>query len=175
MKEQHMKSQSKTGPGVAMLGLLAILLVVGQGSGFLLLLILAAAVLVWMNWPTSGSKPEQKQKPKPSRFAEGFHPDCEHDNIAIDTKSDHVWLRDAKRGERYVPRTQIRSFKPTWMSGNGLYDHRLEIALDDLQQPLWVVAFNRHGDKWKSAGLRNRAELDEWEARLALWINGAPA
>lgn len=161
--------KSKTIPGVAMLVLLALLLVVGQGSGFLLVLILAAAVLAWMHWPAS------EPKPKPSKFVEGFQPDCEHENIAIDTKSDQAWLRDAKRGARYVSRAQIRSFKPTWLTvGKGCYGHCLEIALDDIHEPLWEVPFNRHGDTWISAAQRNRAELDEWSARLAVWIRGVP-
>lgn len=160
--------KGKSIAGAAALALLALVLVAGQVNVVVVVLIIAMSLLAWKLWPAS------EQKPKSSRFAAGFQPECEHDNIAIDTKSDQAWLRDAKRGERYVTRAQIKSFKPTWMQGNGVYRHRLEISLDDIKEPLWEVPFDRHGDRWKSAGLRNRAGLDEWCARLGVWINSEP-
>lgn len=106
---------------------------------------------------------------KPATFRDGFEPDFRHDNIALDSRSDTVWIRDASGAERYLERGDMLRWKSNHDWKNGTFRQRIEIDVNDVARPRWHVLFQRHSDTWIKTSKRNGAERDEWFARLRAW------
>lgn len=112
---------------------------------------------------------------EPVQFREGFDPDVVHDNIALDTKSDTLWIRDASGEQRYVQRGDLIAWKSAHDWNNGTFRQRLELDLKDVRRPRWHVLFQRHSDTWIKTSKRNGQERDEWFARLRAWDQEPPS
>lgn len=112
---------------------------------------------------------------KPSTFREGFEPDVLHDNIALDTASDTLWIRDASGTERYLQRGDMLGWKSNHDWNNGTFRQRIEIDVNDVTRPRWHVLFQRHSDTWIKTSKRNGEERDEWFARLRAWNQQTPS
>lgn len=107
-------------------------------------------------------------------FRAGFDPDIRHDNIALDTRTDTLWIRDASGAERYLKRPDLLSWKTAHDERNGTFRQRIEIDVPDLKRPRWSVLFQRHSDTWIKSSRKNGQERDEWFARLRAWSQQAP-
>lgn len=105
----------------------------------------------------------------PKKFRDGFYPGATHDNIALDTGSDLLWVRDPLRGERYVRRTEVMSARTDHDWRNGTFRQRIEIHIADTENPYWQVLFERHSDRWIKSSRINAQERDEWFARIKAW------
>lgn len=116
----------------------------------------------------------RRRTPEASAFREGFTPEVAHDNIALDTLTDLLWIRDPAGGERYLERSDIIGFKAAHDWNNGTFRQRIEIDVRDVHRPRWHVLFQRHSDTWIKTSKRNGAERDEWFARLRAWGDQEP-
>lgn len=112
------------------------------------------------------------RKEKPLPLPADFKARYAHDNIAMDTESGKLWIRD-RSGSRVVDRSDILRWNRTFRTGNGAAEvnNALEIHLRDLDRPKSVVQFKRHNDFWKSGAARNAQESEEWVSRLTTWVN----
>lgn len=158
--------------------LLALALLVSFGNGFLAAV--STAVLVgffllalWLV-PHAFSRERQLNTNKPVTFRYGFEPDARHNNVALDTVSDLLWIRDPSGAERYLERSDIIGFKTAHDWNNGTFRQRIELDVKDVHRPRWHVLFQRHSDTWKKTTKRNGQERDEWFARLRAWSTQAP-
>lgn len=158
--------------------LLVLALLVSFGDGFFA--VVSTGVLVgffllalWLV-PHAFSRERQLNTSKPMTFREGFEPDVRHDNIALDTLTDLLWIRDPSGAERYLERSDIIGFKTAHDWNNGTFRQRIEIDVKDVHRPRWQVLFQRHSDTWKKTTKRNGQERDEWFARLRAWGEQAP-
>jgi hypothetical protein len=109
----------------------------------------------------------------PVKFRDGFNPDIAHDNIALDSANQILWIRDPVRGERYLHRADVLTIKTDSDWNNGTFRQRLEFQISDVHQPTWQVLFQRHSDRWIKSSKINGAERDEWFARMRAWLNAA--
>lgn len=155
---------------LATLGLAMIALIhLSAGNWFSALALLAAASSMWL-------VPRILAGPRKIRKLKGdFQPAIAHDNIAIDTDRNILWIRDPKLGERYVRHGELLSFRTSFDSNNGTFRQRIEIQLRDVTNPQWHVLFERHSDTWIKASQKNGHERDEWFARLQAWDQAGPA
>lgn len=104
------------------------------------------------------------------QFKEGFNPNLRHDNIALDTARDELWIRDASGEQRYLRRDDLLSWKTAHdAGGSGVCRQRLELDVRDVGRPRWNVLFQRHSDGWFRGSNANAKERDEWFARLRAW------
>ncbi|HJR72099.1 MAG TPA: hypothetical protein VJ806_00485 [Luteimonas sp.] len=110
-----------------------------------------------------------RSKAAPTKFRNGFHPGAVHDNIALDTGSDLLWVRDPLRGERYIRRADVMSARTDHDWRNGTFRQRIEIHIADTENPYWQVLFERHSDRWIKSSRINAQERDEWFARIKAW------
>lgn len=102
-------------------------------------------------------------------FEDGFKPEMMHSHIALDTTQNRLWIRDPKKGERYLAPGDILGIKTAQDWNNGNFRQRLEFRLNDVRDPLWFVMFQRHSDRLVRTSKRNTAERDEWFARVQNW------
>lgn len=132
------------------------------GVGFVL-----AAALMWLGPVGLGySGPGAELR---HQFEEGFEPEFVHENIALDTKQNRLWIRDRKGAERYLRPDEVASFQTNFDFGNSAYRQRIEFEIADLANPIWHVMFQRHDDRWRWNSERNAQELKEWAARVKTW------
>lgn len=143
------------------------LLMVALYGSFLIL----PLALLWVVPAIFRHRPPPTKKHDPTQFSA----DIAHDNIAMDTKRDRLWIRDPKRGERYLDRSQVLNIRTNSDAHNGISMQRLEFQIRDVSQPMWDVLFQRHSDRWRSTSKRNGEERDEWFARMRAWLNAVPA
>lgn len=104
-----------------------------------------------------------------------FNPDYQHDNIAIDTKSDRIWLRDRSSGKTVIlKRLDMLRWTHRYTQGNGAWiKNFIDAEVRDLNRPKYEVSFNRHGDLWRWNAKKNAAECEEWQSRLTTWVNNS--
>lgn len=102
-------------------------------------------------------------------FQDGFKPEMMHTHIALDTTQNRLWIRDPKKGQRYLEPGDILGIKTAQDWNNGNFRQRLELRLNDVRDPLWFVMFQRHSDRLLRTSKRNTAERDEWFARVQNW------
>lgn len=110
-----------------------------------------------------------------TRWPEEFNPDYQHINIAIDTKSDRIWLRDKNGRSAVLDKSAIkqwqRNFTSVYHLGRNLeYDNYILVLVADLNHPSWEIAFKKHRDAHINSN-QNAKECEEWIARLNAWIN----
>lgn len=106
-----------------------------------------------------------------SRVPDGFNADFAHDNIAIDTASGKLWLRDKSGASTVVDKGDVLRWNLAFMSRGAIHlDSRLEVHVRDLKRPKFEVPFRRHGETWKWGAARNHAEAEEWVSRLTTWV-----
>lgn len=105
----------------------------------------------------------------PINFRAGFYPGAVHDNIALDTGLDMLWVRDGVRGERYIKRRDVLSARTAHDWRNGTFRQRIELQIADVENPVWQVLFERHSDRWIKSSQVNGQERDEWFSRLKAW------
>ena len=104
-----------------------------------------------------------------------FSPTHADRNLAIDTTTDRVWIRD-ERGKAWVfHKSQLRAWKHHWHEWrNAAFTFRehnvIEISVADLDHPIHRVKFDRHSDKFGNQ--RNYQAAQEWNDRLTTFING---
>ena len=157
--------------------LLVLALLVSFGDGFFAVVstgVLVGFFLLFL-WLVPHAFARSRNTRKPTTFREGFEPELRHDNIALDTASDTLWIRDASGAERYLERGDIIGFKTAHDWNNGTFRQRLEIDVKDVSRPRWHVLFQRHSDTWIKTSKRNGAERDEWFARLRAWDQQGPS
>src|SRR5690606_26273080 len=107
-----------------------------------------------------------------SSYPAGFEPSFAHDNIAIDQANGKLWLRDRSGFSAVVDKGDVLRWNRAYVSrGTIEFNNKLEVHVRDLNRPKFEVAFNRHGDTWKSGAARNSQEAEEWASRLTTWCN----
>ena len=117
---------------------------------------------------------QRKLKSTGPRLPQDFNASFEHDNIAIDTTANKVWLRDRKSGQTATldKRDLLRWTHRYTSVGKYWTKNFIDIEVRDLNRPKYEVAFNRHADtKWGCK--KNQAECEEWQSRLTTWINNS--
>lgn len=102
-------------------------------------------------------------------FEDGFKPEILHTHIALDTTQNRLWIRDTKKGQRYLAPGDIVAIKSKQDWNNGNHRHRIEFQIKDMRDPLWSVLFERHSDRLLRTSKRNSAERNEWFARIQTW------
>lgn len=153
--------------------LLVFALLVSLGDGFFAfvstgILVAFALLALWLV-PHVFVQQRRLNTSKPVTFRDGFEPEFRHDNIALDSRSDTIWIRDASGAERYLERGDMLRWKSNHDWNNGTFRQRIEIDVNDVARPRWHVLFQRHSDTWIKTSKRNGAERDEWFARLRAW------
>lgn len=143
----------------------------GIGGVMGLLLQLAAAIGVFFMMKGAG-----KGGPSASALPAGFSKDFHHDNIAIDTKSNKVWLRDRKSGHAATfDKGDLLRWSHRYTTGNhGTWvKNFIDVEVRDLNRPKYEVAFNRNGELSIFGARKNQAECEEWTSRLTTWVNNS--
>ena len=108
------------------------------------------------------------------RATKDFTPTIAHDNIALDTTRDLLWIRDISGATRVVRRGEPLSWDNHSQADGGLFRQRINLQIKDVIQPHWVIVFNRHSETWKSSAKKNIDERAEWFARIRAWDASAP-
>jgi hypothetical protein len=104
-----------------------------------------------------------------------FNPTHADRNLAIDTTTDRVWIRD-ERGKAWMfHKSQLRTWKHQFREWrNAVYTFReynvIEIHVADLDHPTHRIRFDRYSDKFGNQ--RNHVAASEWVDRLTTFING---
>lgn len=109
------------------------------------------------------------QPPRPPKFRDGFTPAVAHDNIALDTGQNILWIRDPVRGERYLRATEVMGARTAYDWRNGTFRQRIEVRVNDVVNPQYIVLFERHSDRWIKTSRINGVERDNWFDRLQVW------
>ena len=136
--------------------------------GFVLQWVAAIAVFFLVKGSGIGSGPSASKLPA------GFSTDFHHSNIAIDTKSNRVWLRDRKSGQAATfDKGNLLRWTHRYTTGNhGTWvKNFIDVEVRDLNHPKYEVAFNRHSELSIFGARKNQAECEEWQSRLTTWIN----
>ena len=143
------------------------------GRGFLSPLFLLGAAVVLLGWRfmSAGGKP-----PVPAGFDASFW----NKNIALDTTTGALWVRD-KSG---ITATLQREEVVGWEMQNSNFssqavvgprvtpmDNRLLIKTKNLQRPVWTVPFNAHTSLTGGGNHANHRELKDWYERLNAFYN----
>lgn len=135
-----------------------------HGFAFIMLAMLfaLAAILLWVA-PVQAAKLKKNLEP-------GFQAAFEHDYIALDTTNRRLWIRDPKRGHRYLEPEDIITIQTGLENvARGRVHQHLEIQINDLEHPVWYVWFDRHPESRIKGSNRNTQERDEWFARIKTW------
>lgn len=155
----------------ALAALLAIFTLAVDGVIGLVIAMSPIAFFVGLMWIV----PLLFRRPKPIiKQHTDFDPAIAHDNIALDTLNDLLWVRDPSGVECYLERSDVLSFKTAHDWNNGTFRQRIEIDTKNIQRPRWHVLFQRHSDHWKKSSRLNGQERDEWFARLRAWDSQEP-
>lgn len=103
--------------------------------------------------------------------ADAFVPDFRHDNIAISSPADKLWVRDKSGKSAILDKADILRWNLAFTSfGIEHTNSRIEIHVRDLNRPMWSIPFKRHSDTWKWSARNNYAEAEEWQSRLTTWL-----
>lgn len=91
-----------------------------------------------------------------------------HANVAINANNGNVWLREKSGRTGIVHASEIQNVRHTWVTNsNGqAYRNRLEVTVNNLDKPVWIIEFDCHNENWVYKG-RNKQEANEWSARLS--------
>jgi hypothetical protein len=138
-------------------------------SGFILLAIVIAGLV----FVIKKSKRSEGGYSVPG--ADAFVPTHADRNLAIDTATNRVWLRD-ERGKAWIfHKSQLRAWKHhchEWRNAAFTFRERnlIEISVADLDHPTHRVKFDQYSDKFGNQ--RNHNAASEWTDRLTTFING---
>ena len=103
--------------------------------------------------------------------SDGFQSDFKHDNIAINSQTGMLWVRDISGKTATLDKDDVLRWTLACTEiGDLSVKNRIELHVQDLKMPMWTVRFNRHGDTWKWNARRNHAEALEWQSRLTTWL-----
>lgn len=145
--------------------MMVVMLMVADGLMFYILALLfaVAALLIWVVPPPRAAPGDRSPEP-------GFQAAFEHDYIALDTTNRRLWIRDPKRGQRYLEPEDIITIQTGLENvARGRVHQHLEIQINDLEHPVWYVWFDRHPESRIKGSNRNTQERDEWFARIKTW------
>lgn len=98
------------------------------------------------------------------------------DNLAFDTTSGRLWLRDVTGRRLIVDLAEVAAWEHTWTDTSNAWGHRsrirneLAFRLRRLDIPTVRVSFRRYSDAFN--GNKNFEEAATWQARLTTLING---
>ncbi len=97
-----------------------------------------------------------------------FNATHHHVNVAINAKNGNVWLREKSGRTGIVHASEIQNVRHTWVTNNNAqaYRNKLEITVNNLDKPVWIIEFDCHNENWVYKG-RNKQEANEWSARLS--------
>ena len=108
------------------------------------------------------------------KFPAGFTANFAHENIAIDQAAGMLWLRDRSGHTTVVKKGDILRWTHTYKPTKGVWiNNCIEIAVRDLNRPLYYVHFRRHSETWIWNAPKNTAECEEWQSRLTTWVNNS--
>lgn len=148
---------------IAMVGLFVLFLNLSDGNVFISLLFpaLVGAGLIY----SKNSK--VVTGPKPQEFDANFS----HNNIAINTESGKIWLRDVSGKTAIFDKADISRWRHEHASlGLKNYDNRLIVDVRDLSSPVWTVRFSRHNDNFDKGAKQNFEDARDWHSRLTAWL-----
>lgn len=114
------------------------------------------------------------QKKTGPKLPQDFNASFGHDNIAIDTNANKIWLRDRKTGQTAIlNKSDLLRWSHRYTSiGQYWTKNFIDLEVRDLNRPKYEIAFNRHADtKWGCK--KNQAQCEEWQSRLTTWINNS--
>lgn len=148
---------------IATVAMVVILLQMHGIAFFFTTLIFALfAILLWV-LPAEMARIKKNLEP-------GFETAFEHDHIALDTTNRRLWIRDPKRGQRYLYPEDIKTIQTGLDNvGNSRVHQRIEFEVSDLEHPVLYVWFDRHSEARIKGSNRNKQERDEWFARIKTW------
>lgn len=96
-----------------------------------------------------------------------FHADFQSARLALDVKSNQLWV-DPDKGKPFViGGGALRKWKHEWVSDRNAFGkefrthNRIQFATIDMKQPMFEVSF------------RSYDEASNWHARLENWLNEA--
>lgn len=144
--------------------IMVVVLMQFDGFAFFLLAVLfaVAALLIWKE-PARAAHGDRSPGPE-------FQAAFKHDYIALDTTNRRLWIRDPKRGNRYLQPEDIKMIRTAFDETRpGRIHQRIEVEIDDLEHPVWHVWFERHPESRIKGSNRNKEERDEWFARVKTW------
>lgn len=144
--------------------LMLVILLRLEGVVFLMAALFFAlfAILLWV-LPAQMARFKKNLEP-------GFETAFEHDHIALDTANRRLWIRDPKRGQRYLYPEDIKTIQTGLDNvGNGRVHQRIEVEVSDLENPVLYVWFDRHSEARIKGSNRNKQERDEWFSRIKTW------
>lgn len=111
---------------------------------------------------------------KPAVPAE-FSADFWNKNIALDTNTRRLWLRDKDGSTAVMQASQIVRCEASSSSAQHQtnigprtvhLDTVLRVNVKDLGKPLWTIAFNAHPTRTMPGSQANYQELQDWQARV---------
>ena len=145
------------------------------GRGFLSPTFLFGAAIAFVGWKfVAGIAPAGSSGGKPPVPA-GFNASFWNKNIALDTTSGALWLRDQDGTTTTLPREgvlgwEMSSADSTHQTNIGPrvvhLNTNLLVKTRDFAKPLWTVRFNAHLPRTMHGSKANYRELTEWQARL---------
>lgn len=139
------------------------------GNVFLAFAFALVAVACWMAPRLLVGK--KLGPPKPNRE---FTPTIAHDNIALDTTRDLLWIRDVSGATRIIKRGELLSWDNHSRLAGGIPHQRINLQIKDLDRPHWQVEFKRHTETWRASAQKNIDERAEWFARIQAWDATGP-
>ena len=106
---------------------------------------------------------------KSSTLRDQIAPDFVHDNIALNSTTRKLWLRDVSGKERVVDFVNVREFSHLWTDiqtarGIAPAHNRLEFRMNDVRDPIITVCFSRRSTIFTVQ--HDHADAREWQARL---------
>jgi hypothetical protein len=108
---------------------------------------------------------------RPQARPSAFEATHGHDNLAINTHRAKIWTRDERGRETVLEAHEVREWTHLWIPDRGYKaDNRIQLTTTRVDQPVIVVAFNRHSATVWGAP-KNAAECEEWHARLGAFFN----
>jgi len=150
-------------------GLFALLIYIG---------IIVAGVFIGRQG-TTAAKPSKAKPNLPQDFVVAY----EHDNIALDTATGRIWLRDGQRERVFSKREilgwqmQTNEMQTPDTYGNGIinrgtrikHNARIAIQTSDMDYPLYTIRFRAHSELFSTD--RNIQDATAWTNRLTAFMN----
>ena len=136
-------------------------------GGFSIVTLLLSIGIAW--FVASRVRPDSSSS---AGKVDGFVSDYRHDNIAINSQTGKLWVRDRDGRSAVLDKADILRWNLAFTSLGVIHtQNRIEIHARDLNRPMWSIPFNRHGDTWKWNARKNYAEAEEWNSRLTTWLH----
>lgn len=105
-------------------------------------------------------------------IANEFSPDFKYKNMAIDTKSGKLWMKDIRHEVITVDKQDILRWNYVYTTRSKYHlNNRIEIHIRDLNNQKWIVPFDLHIDSFAWGASQNRSDAEQWESRLTTWVN----